>query len=166
MSCSQSTKKGFTLVELLIVVAIMGVLAAVGVVVYNGFMGNTKENTVKANHVSIVKFCQSQAMKCVLGANSVVFKDQNGDNYNYDCFAPPLTISTMGGYANACIYHFEGAGWNNIYEPRHLAVSKGTKCSTRTGQTEMDGISYNSIFVCTKWGEGKNDTIINTFSVE
>ena len=35
-----------------------------------------------------------------------------------------------------------------------------------TGQTEMDPISNNTMFVCTKWGEGENDTIIDTFSVE
>ena len=35
-------KKGFTLVELLVVVAILGVLAAVGIVTFGGFLGNAK----------------------------------------------------------------------------------------------------------------------------
>ena len=42
-------KKGFTLVELLVVVAILGILAAVGIVSFGGFLGSAKENAVKAN---------------------------------------------------------------------------------------------------------------------
>ena len=47
-------KKGFTLVELLVVVAILGILAAVGIVSFGGFLGSAKENVVKANHSSMV----------------------------------------------------------------------------------------------------------------
>ena len=64
--------RGFTLIELLVVVAIIGILAAVGVVAYNGYTGAAKKNTTKANNKLIVKYLQSEAMKCNLGEDKIL----------------------------------------------------------------------------------------------
>ena len=64
--------KAFTLIELLVVVAIIGILAAVGVVAYNGYTGAAKKNTTKANNKLIVKYLQSEAMKCNLGEDKIL----------------------------------------------------------------------------------------------
>ena len=41
------SSKGFSLVELLVVVAILGILSAVGLVTYNGYISGTKEKSAK-----------------------------------------------------------------------------------------------------------------------
>ena len=54
-------KKAFTLIELLIVVAIIGILAGVGVPMYNGYMATAKVKSSQTNHCKHKIFCSSNA---------------------------------------------------------------------------------------------------------
>ena len=65
-------KKAFTLIELLIVVAIIGILAGVGVPMYNGYMANAKIESARTNHKNITTFIASSSTQCASGVRDVV----------------------------------------------------------------------------------------------
>ena len=73
-------KKAFTLIELLIVVAIIGILAGVGVPMYNGYMASAKVKSAETNHSNIKSYVAATLTKCSTGVcillNWVVITEQ------------------------------------------------------------------------------------------
>ncbi len=69
--------KGFTIIELLVVVAIIAVLAAIVLVNVTGYINQGKNSAIKGNEATVL-------------TNGAVYFDQNG-NYTAFCADPKLT---------------------------------------------------------------------------
>lgn len=54
-------ERGFTIVELLIVIVVIGILAAITIVSYTGISGKANSNTAKANAQSVVQVVEAYA---------------------------------------------------------------------------------------------------------
>ena len=147
-------KKGFTLVELLVVVAILGILAAVGIVSFGGFLGSAKENATKANHKNIVKFVEVQLTTCNIGlSNYVTFLKQDGTEITHQC----INLSA-NQFATAFHDHFKASGFKNPYDSSEVAVRISNIFPTKVGRSNL-GFSGSEILIKTLWGNEENNII-------
>ena len=56
-------QKGFTIVELLVVIVVIGVLAAISVVAYNGFQARAQDSVIRSDLSTLVKKIELRAVE-------------------------------------------------------------------------------------------------------
>ena len=107
---------GFSLIELLVVVAIIGILAAVGIVAYSGYTVAAKQNGIKSQHKEIVKYFQAEFKKCDLDFE-YIFSTNRGVTSKCSVLASGGSQGDPGTDVGKAL----NDSLSNIYEPSKLA---------------------------------------------
>ena len=111
-------KSAFTLIELLIVVAILGILAAVGIPMYQGYQSTAKYNASLANFNNASSFISAELTKC--GISDVMILKQAAST-GATSYSP--CQNSASDLTTKLVAHFKWDAWKNPYTNEDLVIT-------------------------------------------
>ena len=158
--------KGFTLVELLVVVVIIIALTSTGIYMFSGFLERGKISATKENHVNVSNLIKTKAVMCKLD-NVIQYTSISGTINTINCkpsidqfinimnqsvygmnLTSPFSSSNASwcrinvtncsppGYMRACPSHPDQGGYLSIFKVNSTTIRVCSNLGRSTGSTK------------------------------
>ena len=133
-----NNKKGFTLVELLVVVAIIGILASVGVVSFQGYTKMAKKRVLVANWLNISKVIRLELAAANNGLDSFIPEYDEDGNFVSEKMDGNTTCNNFAFSVQQHFSHFK-----NPYNREWDSVTVDTLAQSQHRKGQIQLVCYS-----------------------
>jgi prepilin-type N-terminal cleavage/methylation domain-containing protein len=167
-------KKAFTLIELLIVVAIIGILSGVGIPMYLGYVQDSKDASCNTNFSNLTSAFSTKALNCSLNQPcQLAYKSPNAKDAGVLYPVNTKQVKQFILYGDYFINHFDNPRTKNPYKSSGNRALQPGRCNMATVNNKgfiwvWGENSSTNVTMCSCCGEtcSTSEKLVFTFSDE